>query len=141
MKHLYFLFILILSISVNGQSIVGEWETIDDKTNKRKALIEIYEKDKLYFAKITKTFDGDKDAVCEKCVGDKKGQPIVGLVIVQNIKNNGNKFESGTILDPESGETYNCNLELIDKNKLKVRGFLGFSIFGRTQYWLRKEVR
>lgn len=69
----------------------------------------------------------------------KKVKPIIGLVIIENIIKSNKKLDDGTILDPESGETYSCNLELINNNKLKVRGFLGFSIFGRTQYWIRKE--
>lgn len=59
--------------------------------------------------------------------------------ILENIKKNRDKFDGGTILDPESGVIYKCYLKLLDNNKLKVRGFVGFSIFGRTQYWLRKK--
>ncbi len=139
MKHIFFLILLALSLSINAQSIVGEWQTFDDATNEKKAVIEIYKKNQYYFGKIAKTISGNRDAVCKECKGDKKGKPILGLVIIENLRSNGKKFDGGTILDPQSGDTYNCNLELINKNKLKVRGFLGFSIFGRTQYWLRKE--
>jgi len=55
------------------------------------------------------------------------------------VQKDGDEFNGGTILDPENGKTYKCYLELLSKNKLKVRGFLGFSVFGRTQYWIRKE--
>ncbi|KJD36854.1 signal peptide protein [Tamlana sedimentorum] len=139
MKYIYLLLIIALSISANGQTILGSWETYDDDTNEKKAVIEIYEMNNLYFAKIIKNIIGDKDAVCDKCKEDKKGKPIVGLIIIENLKKNGNKFDDGTILDPESGEIYSCHLEPINKDKLKVRGFLGFSVFGRTQYWIRKE--
>ncbi len=139
MKNLFLLLLMTLSITVSGQSIIGQWETYDDKTKEKKAIIEIYEKDNLYFAKIVRNLVGDKNALCEKCKGTKKDNPIRGLVIIENIKKIDKKFDGGTILDPESGETYSCYLELINKNKLKVRGFLGFSIFGRTQYWIRKE--
>jgi len=49
----------------------------------------------------------------------------------------GDEYNSGTILDPENGETYKCYVELVSESKLKVRGYIGFSLFGRTQYWIR----
>ena len=61
------------------------------------------------------------------------------MVIIENLKENKDEFDGGTILDPESGDIYKCYLKLVENNKLKVRGFIGFSLLGRTQYWLRKE--
>ena len=127
-----------LSFTLNGQSIIGQWETYDDKTKEKKAVIEIYQTDNLYFGKIVKSFSLEKNALCENCKGINKNKPIIGLVIIENIKKDGNEFNGGTVLDPDNGETYKCNLKLIN-NKLEVRGYLGFSLFGRTQYWVRKE--
>ena len=138
-KHILFLLITALSITINGQTIIGKWETFADKTNKKKAIVEIYNKDNLYFAKIVETFIGPKNATCQNCKGANKDKPIIGLVITENISKNGSDYDGGTILDPESGVIYKCHLKLIDNNKLKVRGFVGFSIFGRTQYWYRKK--
>ena len=127
-----------LSFTLNGQTIIGQWETYDDKTKEKKAVIEIYQTDNLYFGKIVKSFSLEKNALCENCKGINKNKPIIGLVIIENIKKDGNEFNGGTVLDPDNGETYKCNLKLIN-NKLEVRGYLGFSLFGRTQYWVRKE--
>ena len=127
-----------LSFTLNGQTIIGQWETYDDKTKEKTAVIEIYQTDNLYFAKIVKSFKGEKNALCENCKGINKNKPIIGLVVIENIKKDGNEFNGGTVLDPDNGETYKCNLKLIN-NKLEVRGYLGFSLFGRTQYWVRKE--
>ncbi|MDV7137363.1 DUF2147 domain-containing protein [Maribacter sp. TH_r10] len=139
MKYLFTLCIMTLSFVSYGQSITGQWETYDDETKEKKAIIEIYKTDNLYFAKIVKSFKSDKNAVCDNCKGAKKGKPISGLVIIENIKKDDDEFNGGTILDPENGKIYKCYLELVNKNKLKVRGFLGVSLFGRTQYWIRKE--
>ncbi len=139
MKYLCILFIMTLSITTNGQTIIGQWETYDDKTKEKKAIIEIYQTNNAYFAKIVKSFIGEKNAICETCKGTKKNKPIIGLVIIENIKKDGDEFIGGSILDPENGETYKCYLKLINNNKLKVRGYLGVSFFGRTQYWIRKE--
>ena len=127
-----------LSFTLNGQTIIGQWETYDDKTKEKTAVIEIYQTDNLYFGKIVKSFNLEKNALCENCKGINKNKPIIGLVVIENIKKDGNKFNGGTVLDPDNGETYKCNLKLIN-NKLEVRGYLGFSLFGRTQYWVRKE--
>ena len=138
MKHLFLFALIALNFTANAQTIIGHWETYDDKTKEKKAIIEIYKTDNNYSAKIIKSFVGVKDAICEECEGSKKGKPIIGLVIIEDIKKNDNEYNGGTILDPESGQVYSCHLKLVNNNKLKVRGFLGFSLFGRTQYWRRK---
>ena len=139
MKYI-FLFILIhISLIVSGQSITGTWDTYDDKTKEKKATIEIYETDSTYYGKIIKSYSGKENSICEKCKGTKKDKPIIGLVIIEDIKKDDDEYNGGTILDPESGKTYSCYLELTDVNTLKVRGFLGFSLLGRTQYWQRKN--
>ncbi len=42
----------------------------------------------------------------------------------------------GQLYDPESGSTYRGNLELKD-NTLRLRGYIGLAIFGRTETWHR----
>lgn len=139
MKHFYTLFIMVLSFATHGQSIIGQWVTYDDKTNEKKAIIAIYKTNNLYFAKIIESYVSDRNALCDTCKGINKGVPINGLVIIENIKKDGDEFNGGTILDPENGKIYKCYLKLMNSNKLKVRGYIGFSLLGRTQYWIRKE--
>ncbi|MHA7944763.1 DUF2147 domain-containing protein [Formosa sp. 3Alg 14/1] len=139
MKHLFILVFMSLSFSATSQSIIGQWETYDDKTNEKKALIEIYKNDGAYFAKIVNKYIGEKDSVCTACEGDKKDKPMIGLVIIEDIKKDGKEYNDGTILDPESGDVYSCYLKLVDDNKLKVRGYMGVALLGRTQYWIRKQ--
>ena len=86
MKYLSILFIMALSLTVNAQTIVGQWETFDDKTKEKKAVIEVYKTNDRYFAKIVKSYTSEESAVCDICKGSKKGQPILGLVIIENIK-------------------------------------------------------
>ena len=59
--------------------------------------------------------------------------------IIENLKKEGNTYNGATIMDPENGETYNCYIKHLTNNRLKVRGYLGIPLFGRTQYWRRKE--
>ena len=122
---------------------VGRWTTIDDETKKPKSVIAIYEEDGKLFGKIEKIFPepGEKpDPVCEKCEGTLKNQPILGMVIMRNLKKDDDEWSGGTILDPKNGKTYKVKIAIEDKGKkLKVRGYVGMSLLGRTQHWVRAE--
>jgi uncharacterized protein (DUF2147 family) len=68
----------------------------------------------------------------------KRSQTVLGQVILQGMKYDGDgKWSGGTIYDPDSGRHYKCRLERIDKDRLQVRGFIGFSLLGRSQVWTR----
>jgi uncharacterized protein (DUF2147 family) len=80
------------------------------------------------------------DDVCIKCRGELKNKPLLGMTIMQGMKQNGDAYEGGKILDPDNGKTYRCKLKLDETgNKLEVRGFIGISLFGRSQTWVREE--
>ena len=123
---------------LNAQSIIGEWETFDDLTGDKLSIVEIYNINDIYFGKITYLFKDPLDSVCNQCEDDNYNKPIIGLVIIKNLIEDDGEYNNGTILDPNNGKSYKCYLELIGNNKLKLRGYIGFSILGRTQYWQRK---
>ncbi len=138
-KH-HLLLVLIsftFSFQMGAQSIVGTWKTIDDTDNVEKSHIEIYEQDGKYFGKVTKLLEGATIHVCTKCKGDLKDKPVTGMVIMQDLEKEGDRWEGGTILDPASGKSYKCQIELEEGDKLKLRGYIGIPAFGRTQYWYR----
>ena len=132
--------ILVLSTSsAYSQSIVGMWKTIDDETEKERSIVEIYEQNGKYFGKIIKLFREpweDPDPICEECEDDRKGQNIIGMEIISDMKFNKkeNEYHKGEIMDPENGNIYDCKLWIDEKGNLKVRGYLLF--FYRTQTWL-----
>lgn len=120
----------------------GLWKTIDDKSGKPRSLIRITENNGEYSAVVEKGLlaTDTGEAVCDKCTDERKGQRIVGMTIVKGIKKKGNSYEGGEILDPDNGKTYKCKMKLDETgNKLEVRGFIGVSLFGRSQTWLREE--
>lgn len=123
-------------------SPVGRWKTIDDITGKAKSVVQIWEEGGKLFGRVQKLVDPDpKDPnpTCDGCAGPQKGKPVVGLRILWDLQKDGDGWAGGTILDPASGKTYKCLVSLEDGGaKLKVRGFIGFSLLGRTQYWLRE---
>jgi uncharacterized protein (DUF2147 family) len=126
-------------IVFNAQEITGKWKTIDDKSGETKSIIEIFEKNGTFFGKVVEIFNKKKrDALCEKCVEPDKNKPVLGMVIIKNMKKNKAVYEDGTITDPENGKMYSCSITP-KKNKLEVRGYLGISMFGRSQTWEKVE--
>jgi uncharacterized protein (DUF2147 family) len=122
---------------------VGRWKTVDDVTGKINSLVDIWEQDGKLYGRIEKLINpdpNDLDRRCTRCQGDLKGKPLVGLEILWGLKKNGDQWMGGEILDPDSGKIYRCLITVKDGGKkLRVRGFIGFSLLGRTEYWLRDE--
>lgn len=76
--------------------------------------------------------------ICTQCEGKRHNQPIEGMTIMWGLTKDGDEWNGGHVLDPTSGKVYKVNLHLIDHGqKLKVRGYIGISWFGRTQVWHR----
>ncbi|MFQ5569097.1 MAG: DUF2147 domain-containing protein [Rhodothermales bacterium] len=128
--------VLMISGGALAQSPVGRWVTIDDEREEPRSIVSIYEQDGRLFAKVDSIYlreDEPADPVCEKCKGDKKDQPILGMIIMWDMKPRGEKWSGGRILDPEKGKTYRCKIWVKD-GRLKVRGYIG--PFYRTQTWL-----
>lgn len=126
--------------SMQAQSVVGKWKTIDDATKKAKSIVEITEVNGKLQGKIIEILNPErKNATCDKCSGSEKGKKIEGLVIIKDMKKDGDSYSGGTITDPEKGKAYSCIIKINDKNKdvLDVRGYVGISFAGRTQTWTR----
>lgn len=131
-----FTFLMFLGTYVFGQSPVGTWKTIDDETGKEKSYVEIFEKDGKYYGKVTKILTkGKENSKCDKCSGDLKGKPILGMVVLSGLKKDGSEWSGGKIVDPNSGKEYKASMKLNGKDKLDVRGYVGISLVGRTQTW------
>lgn len=134
---------LVANLAIASESTpAGLWKTIDDKTGKPRSLIRITENNGEYSAVVEKGLlaTDTGEAVCDKCTDERKGQKIVGMTIVKGIKKKGDNYEGGEILDPDNGKTYKCKMKLDNTGtQLEVRGFIGVSLFGRSQTWLREE--
>lgn len=140
---LAWLFLAAASVHAADVSPMGLWKTIDDRSGEAKGLIRIREINGKFEGKIDKIFPkpGDDPAPkCEKCEGSLRNQPVLGLTFLWGFTKQGDEYQGGEILDPESGKIYQAKMKLIDGGKkLEVRGFIGFSLFGRSQTWIRQE--
>lgn len=124
-------------------SPVGLWKNIDDVTGKPKALIRITESKGELNGQIEKLYlpsNLDQNPRCDKCEGDRKDQPVLGMVFMSGLKKKGNEYTDGQILDPDNGKVYKSKMTLVEGGrKLNVRGYIGVPMFGRSQIWVRQE--
>lgn len=122
-------------------NVVGNWKTIDSKTQKPSSIIAIRPAGSIFVGKIIKTFDGTSEKKVERCTlckDDRKNQSIIGLEIIRHMQCQPNDCRGGTILDPRDGKIYKATMRLINNGQqLKVRGYIGVSLFGKTVVWNR----
>lgn len=130
------------SQSTDADKILGLWEV-----GSKKARIKIYKQDERYFGKIVwlkepKYEDGTPKVDKNNPDEALRKVPLLGYVNLKGFKYIGdNKWEEGTIYDPENGSTYSCAMNLTDENTLDVRGFIGVQLFGRTDTWKRLVIK
>ena len=137
-KFIVYLFFVLVTSSMNSLSVIGKWKTIDDQTGEPKSIVEVFSKSGKIYAKVVEVLDlAHKNSLCHKCSGEDKNKPILGLTIIKGLSKEGSEYNSGEILDPKNGKLYKCSLSLESNDKLKIRGYIGFSLLGRTQYWHR----
>ena len=145
--------LLVLLCLVNGaawaaddaDAVLGQWLTQDGK-----AKVEIVKHSDVYDGSIVWLkrplyTTEDKEGTPGQPKVDLKnpdkslqGRPIIGLPLIHGFKYAGdNVWSDGQIYDPESGKLYSCKLTLMMDGSLKVRGYWGISLFGRTELWHR----
>ena len=141
MKYCFFSFLMLLGIATvtaQSNSPFGVWKGIDDKTGEAKSHVEVYQKNGKMYGKIIKILTDKPNAKCDDCKGEKKGQPVNGMVIIEGMQEVEGTWKNGTILDPQNGNVYGCVVwvEADKPNELKVRGKHWTGIY-RTQTWFR----
>lgn len=151
-RNSFFLLLFIFLLSIGSQAMAQKKS--DDITglwlpSNGKARVNIYlAKNGKYYGKIvwlrepndpqTGAAKVDKNNPEET----KRKEPIMGYLLLKafEFKEDGS-YENGTIYDPESGTTYNCVIAMPDMNTLEVRGYVGVSLFGRTDTWTRLKTK
>ncbi len=137
--------VMLVGMATAAPSPEGVWRTIDDETGEARSLVEIEVVDGELQGHIREIIQSDlpeDEWFCTECEGEKQGQPFVGLQILEGLTwNEGdNEWSGGTITDPANGREYQAILTVNESNEtLRVRGFIGFSLIGRTQVWERVQ--
>ena len=133
MKYISFLVAFLFVAPVfAAENIIGLWTTIDDETKEEKSVVQIYEYEGKVFGRVVKLFKNvDKTAV-----GIKGSPKIVGLDIIWDLEDKGERFKGGKILDPAKGKIYTSEAWREGDN-LILRGKIG--PFGRNQKWIKNN--
>jgi uncharacterized protein (DUF2147 family) len=121
----------------------GLWETVSDRTGQADGLVRVVEINGEFIGTVVAVFSPPAESsapLCEQCPGDLKDKPIVGLVILRGVRRSPDGYSAGEILDPDEGRIYKCRVALLESGrKLRVRGYIGVPLFGRSQTWIRRE--
>jgi uncharacterized protein (DUF2147 family) len=131
-------FFTVNAFAQNPDAILGDWYN-----EKGTSLIKIYKCGDMYCGKIVwlknpKNEEGKDKVDSENPDESLRNRKLMGLQILSGfIHKSENKWDSGKIYDPNNGKTYSCKMTL-DGDRLKVRGYIGFSLIGRTAVWSRK---
>lgn len=137
------LLLLAATARADDASPVGLWKNIDDVTGKPKALIRITENKGVLEGRIEKLFKEateEQNPKCVKCTGANKDAPIVGMLFMYGLRKDDDEYSGGEIIDPDNGKVYRSKLSLTDGGKkLKVRGYIGVPLLGRSQVWVRQD--
>ena len=131
--------LLPIALIAETYNIEGNWYNAE-KTSK----ISIYKTTSGHYAGKIIWLKEPNDATGNPKVDNKnpdkslRTRPLLNLVIVKALSPKGdNKYADGTIYDPKSGNTYSSKAELTSANTMKLRGFIGVSLVGRTEVWTR----
>jgi uncharacterized protein (DUF2147 family) len=112
--------------------IIGEW--INEKKD---AKFQIFKQDDKYFGKII-WGTGDQKKDTKNPDTKLRNREVIGIIMLRDFVFDGDDtWEKGTIYDPREGKTYSCKITQKGKNQINVRGFVGISMFGRTEIWTR----
>ena len=136
--------ILFAGLQASGQAykvddVLGLWLNEDEDAH-----IEVYKEEGKFFGKIIwLKFPIDDETGKPKL--DKhnpdealQSRPSLGIIVTKDFIFDGDdEYEDGTIYDPKNGKTYSCYMRFQGLDKLKIRGFIGITLIGRTTYWTR----
>jgi uncharacterized protein (DUF2147 family) len=122
----------------------GRWLTRDEKTGQPKSIVRLWVEDGTLFGKIDSIMPSpgkDPDPHCDKCPGDFQGKRNRDIRFLWGLKNAGEEWNGGQVLDPENGKIYRCKIQVQGDDKtLSIRGFIGISLLGRSQTWERLQT-
>ena len=123
-------------LSPKLQNAIGHWQIVNSDGPGGQA--EIYLENGKLFGRVTQVRPGrTPQDVCDKCSGEYKNQLILGMLLMRNFRAEGDDWVDGTVVDPENGKEYKGKIWAVGTDKLKMRGYIGISLLGRTESWVR----
>lgn len=127
-------------LSQDGNDIIGHWRSAHGSGK-----IEIYKKGEKFYGKLVwlKTPNDENGKPLRDIKNHDetlRNRPIMGLEIFKDLAYKGNNtWSGGTVYDPKSGKTYNCQMTLQSETELDIRAFFGIALIGKTETWTREN--
>lgn len=129
--------LFLISMLASAATPVGNWRTYDDKGNVR-SILRFSVNNGVLNGRIIQVLGDNPNSVCTNCKGSLKNKPMKGMVIVWGLKQEGDEWKNGQVLDLDTGKIYGCQLTVSDDNKtLHFHGYSGTPMFGKTIDWYR----
>lgn len=114
-------------------------------TQNERSVVELYQCESgkpLLCGKIAWIIDGGMQYDTKNPDASKHKNPICGMTILSNLKmDTPTKWSGGKVYKADEGDMYDANMTILGDNKLEVRGFVGMSMFGKTQTWTRVSAK
>jgi uncharacterized protein (DUF2147 family) len=119
------------------QNAIGHWQVMNSDGSPG-GKVDTYLVNGRLFGKITELRPGrTPNTVCDKCSGEYKNQLVLGMVVVRDFHPDGDDWVDGTVVDPDNGKEYKGKIWAEGNDNLKMRGYIGISLLGRTESWVR----
>lgn len=118
----------------------GTWHTISDVDGRPRGIVTLRVTDGVLTGTIAGTLVAGEPSGkrCDKCTDERRGKPLVGMVILRGLRWDGTAWTGGDILDPDTGKVYRATIRLSEDGRaLTLRGYVGISLLGRSQRWVR----
>ncbi|MEO8173552.1 MAG: DUF2147 domain-containing protein [Sediminibacterium sp.] len=142
MKKIFFLLAMlcaghVASAKTNPDDIIGVWLSANGQAH-----LQIYKEADKYFGKLVWLKEPNNAKGTPKVDANNpdeqlRTKTLLGLVILRNFKYDDGEWSGGRVYDPQNGKDYKCYMKLKDAKTLNVRGYIGFSLLGRTEVWTR----
>ncbi|GAB2942242.1 DUF2147 domain-containing protein [Hymenobacter coalescens] len=143
-KHLLLLVVLLGALAPGAQAqnpdaVLGVW-----KNGEGTGMVQVYKRGDKYFGrvvwlKVPNNPDGTPRTDVNNPEEKLRSRPLKGMENLRNFVYKGdNVWDDGQVYDPKTGNDYSCEMKLVDANTLEVRGYIGVSLFGRTDVWKRQ---
>lgn len=126
-----------LSAAINPDDILGVW-----RDSRGKGEVQIFKQNGKYYGQIVglkKPLDANGQPRVDKHNPNPslRNEPVLGLLMLKDFKYKNGEWSGGRIYNPSDGKEYKAYMKLKDKNTLNVRGYIGFSLLGKTDTWVR----
>ncbi len=135
--------------AADGDAILGLWATEPDAEDGN-GHVEIFKQDGKYYGRLVWLEKPEYAADDDQGMGGQtkidrensdeglQARPLIGLLVMEGFVFDGDDlWHKGTIYDPDNGKTYKCKVRLGDHGELRVRGYIGVSLLGRSSTWTR----